>query len=194
MASSLEEAKEQGVCRLSPGRETHGANRETSDPLVAAAELSLHPQAARVAEMSSAEYAALLADIRVRGLLTPLEVTSAGIVLDGRARLAAARELGLALVPIRIVAPDDEVCYMVLAAVQRRQLSASQKAAHVLELDEYKLAKEDARRRRLANLKSQPEVATLPPRGKTRELGALWGAKISVLPANREFLGARTEF
>lgn len=39
------------------------------------------------------------------GLLVPLDVTAEGYVLDGRARLAIARELGHVSAPVREVAP-----------------------------------------------------------------------------------------
>ena len=134
-------------------------------------QLSPHPQSTRVPALTRDEYTMLRADIARRGVVTPLELTSELVVLDGHERLRAARELALASVPVRVVAPPDEVAYMLLAALRRRQLSASQRAALALELEEIEQAKADAEARRLANLR--PEVATLPPRGeKTRELAA----------------------
>ena len=62
-------------------------------------ELRLHYQAEIVPEISAEEYAPFLADIAERGILTALEVTTAGVVLDGRARLRAATELGFEHVP-----------------------------------------------------------------------------------------------
>jgi N6-adenosine-specific RNA methylase IME4 len=134
--------------------------------------LRLHPRSDLVPELGGREYEALLADVRERGMLVPLEVTKKGVVLDGRGRLGVARELGLTEVPIRVVSTEDEVRYLVLAAVIRRALSSSQKAAIVVELEEYEQARLEANKRRLANLKGQTEVATLPPRGRTRDLGA----------------------
>jgi N6-adenosine-specific RNA methylase IME4 len=123
--------------------------------------------------MGRREYEQFLADVAERGLLNPIEITAAGIVLDGRHRLCAARELGLARVPVRVVAPRDEVEHIVLAAVNRRQLTASQRAAIAVELAEYLQQRDQARLRQRANLKQHTEVATLPPRqGRTRELAA----------------------
>ncbi|MDX6413667.1 MAG: hypothetical protein QOH23_1077, partial [Gaiellaceae bacterium] len=85
--------------------------------------------------MQPDEYAAFLADIAERGILVPLEISEEGKVLDGRHRLQAARELGIDTVPVRIVAPADEHEHVLLAALQRRHLSASQKAALAVELD-----------------------------------------------------------
>jgi N6-adenosine-specific RNA methylase IME4 len=125
--------------------------------------------------MQRDEYAAFLADIAERGILVPLEITAGGGVLDGRHRLRAATELGMDTVPVQIVAPTDEHEHVLLAALQRRHLSASQKAALAVELDCYREAKTEAEQRRLANLSGTAEVATLPPRGeRTRERGARW--------------------
>src|SRR5215213_401021 len=130
-----------------------------------------HPRAALVPEASAAEYKALLDDVHRRGVVTPLEVSAEGVVLDGRQRLRAARQLCREQVPVRVVSPEDESAYMLLAALRRRHLSASQKAALALELQEVERAREQARERSLANLAS--EVATLPPpSGKTRDLAA----------------------
>ena len=137
----------------------------TQQPTRSPAKLRPHAQAKRVPDMADAEYAALLAYIRRRGLLTPLDVTAEGIVLDGRHRLQAARELALERVPVRIVAPTDEVEYIMQAALSRRQLSPSQRAALVVELDEYEQVRAQARLRQRSNLRAV-EVATLPARGE----------------------------
>jgi ParB-like chromosome segregation protein Spo0J len=133
-------------------------------------ELRPHRDAELVPAMSEAEFASLRADLAQRGIVTPLEVTCEGVVLDGRARLRAARELGLEEVPVLVIAPEDEVQHMILAALQRRQLSASQKAVLVLEVHSYADLTAAGRKRSRANLRQNTEGATLPPRGKTREL------------------------
>ena len=123
--------------------------------------------------MSEAEFAAFSADVAKRGILQPLEITAAGVVLDGRHRLRAAHELGKQTVPVQVVAPADPVEHMLRAALQRRHLGASQKAALALELEICQQERTRADRRRRANLKQHTEVATLPPRGaRTRELAA----------------------
>lgn len=120
--------------------------------------------------MRAEEYADIVAGIRERGILVPLDVTEAGVVLDGRHRLQAAIELGLSEVPVRSVTPPDEFEYMILAASQRRHLNASQRAALALDLSEYHEAKDTARRRRSHEREA---VATLPQaRGRSREVGA----------------------
>ena len=137
------------------------------------ASLREHERAALVPEMRPDEYEALLADAHDHGIVTPLEITTRGIVLDGRHRLRAARELGLTQVPVRIVAPTDEIEHMVSMAINRRQLTASQRAAVAVELDEYRTEREQATLRQRANLNQHAEVATLPPRGeRSRDLAA----------------------
>jgi N6-adenosine-specific RNA methylase IME4/ParB-like chromosome segregation protein Spo0J len=135
-------------------------------------ELSDHPHADRIPLMPEVHYVALCADVAARGIQVPIEITAANIVLDGRQRLRAARELGQETVPVRIVAVEDELDYMFRAAILRRQLTPSQRAALVVERDEYRQLEAGARERQRANLAQVAEVATSPPRGKTRELGA----------------------
>jgi N6-adenosine-specific RNA methylase IME4 len=126
--------------------------------------------------MEERMFAEFRADINQRGVLAPLEIDTDGVVHDGHARLRAAATLGIATVPVIVIAPDDPVEYMLLAALQRRHLSASQRAALAVELDSYRQLRDDAEQRRLANLRQNQdldaEVAALPPRGKTREIAA----------------------
>jgi N6-adenosine-specific RNA methylase IME4 len=136
-------------------------------------ELRDHPQAALVPFMTSGEYRSFLADVSERGIVDPIQITSQRVVLDGRHRLRAARDLGFAAVPVRVVEPVDEVSYMLLAAFSRRQLTASQKAALVVELEQHRLTRAKALKRRRANLRQNTEVATLPPRSeRSREIAA----------------------
>jgi N6-adenosine-specific RNA methylase IME4/ParB-like chromosome segregation protein Spo0J len=137
-------------------------------------DLRLHAQAELVPVMSEAEFAAFRADVERRGILCPLEITRDGVVLDGRARLRAARELELQDVPVRVVTPEDELEHILLAALRRRQLSPSQRAALALELTRYRELKAEGVKRSRQNLRQGAEAATLPPRGKTREQVAAW--------------------
>ena len=138
-------------------------------------ELRPHPQADVLPPLEPQEYRSFLADVERRGVLVPLDITPAGVVLDGHVRLRAALELGLEELPVRELVPADELEYLFWAALRRRHLSASQKAALAVEFDRYQHTRAQARARRLANLKHQPvEVATLPPRGKTRDQAAAW--------------------
>lgn len=135
--------------------------------------LERHPQAGLLPRLEAKAYRAFVADLEQRGLQVPLEITNAGVVLDGHVRLEAALELGWEKVQVRVVSPSDEVEYLLLAALQRRQLSQSQKAALVVELNQYRQLQEEGRRRSLANLNGQPaDVAALPARGRSRERAA----------------------
>jgi N6-adenosine-specific RNA methylase IME4 len=137
--------------------------------------LRAHAQAGLLPPLPRPEYRSFLADLEERGIVVPLDISAAGVVLDGHLRLRAALELGLERVPVRVVSPADELEYLFAAALQRRHLSASQKAALAVERDRYRQAREQARERQLGNLTiERVEVATLPPRGKTRDQAAAW--------------------
>jgi len=149
------------------------------------AELTLKVEARAVASLRSHEHAqlppldqrtqtALREDIRKRGIVEPLEITPNGTVLNGRERLAAAKHLGLKEIPVRVISPDDEVEHIILAALQRRHLSASQRAALALELDRYRELQQTAQIRQRQNLAQNAEGETLPPQGKTRDHVAAW--------------------
>jgi len=155
------------------------AKERQAEPIVElrpAAELRLHEQQARVPSLPAGEYAAFRASVAREGVLVPLSILADSVVLDGRQRLQAARESGLGDVPVQVVAPEDEVEFMLRAAIERRHLSASQRAALAVELEQYRQLRDAGKRRQLANLRhSTNEVAELPPRGaKTRELAADW--------------------
>jgi ParB-like chromosome segregation protein Spo0J len=109
--------------------------------------------------MTAEIYASFKADIETRGQLIPLEVTAAGVVMDGRERLRAAVELRIPELEVLIVAPADEVEYMLLCALQRRQLSASQRAALAIELDRYRQAAASGKARARANLRNFSRVS-----------------------------------
>jgi N6-adenosine-specific RNA methylase IME4 len=120
--------------------------------------------------MEPVEYQALLADMGERGPTDPLVINRDNLLLDGRGRLRAALELGLEWIPVRVVSPDDEVAYMLKAALRRRNLAPAQKAALALELVDYEELRARALERRQANLPGlSAERATLPLRGRTRD-------------------------
>jgi N6-adenosine-specific RNA methylase IME4 len=124
--------------------------------------------------MTVLEAKALEADIAERGIQVPLEITEAGVVLDGRHRHRAALALGFEAVPVRVVDPPDQIEYMLLAAIQRRHLSESQRAATALKLHDYQERRARAEARKQANLRNgSVDVADLPHRGvRSREIAA----------------------
>ncbi len=136
-------------------------------------DLRAHREAARVPSMSVVEAEALRADILRRGIVTPLAITKTGVVLDGRHRHRIALELGLESVAVRVVAPDDEVDFMLSAALQRRHLTPSQRAALVLSLSDYLAEKTAAAARKQSTLRNGAlDVADVPHRGRAREHAA----------------------
>jgi len=119
--------------------------------------------------MTETEQALLRTDVSRRGIQNPLEVTPQRVVLDGCHRLAVARDLGITHVPVRTLSPDDEAAHILRAALTRRNLSASQKAALAVECEDYRRAHAAAAERRRAALRQfGPVRATLPERGEGR--------------------------
>src|SRR3990172_4074930 len=94
----------------------------------------IHADSALIPPMRRGEYEDLLRDIKLRGIVTPLDVVGE-VVLDGRHRLNAAKELGLETVPVREVALNgqDATEYVLKAAVIRRHLTDDQRA-HIASL------------------------------------------------------------
>jgi N6-adenosine-specific RNA methylase IME4 len=133
------------------------------------AELRAHPQAGEVPPLTPGEYEAVKADIAERGLQVPLEITTEGVVLDGHARLQALRELGTDQFEARVVAPENELAHILSAALIRRQLSASQRAALAIKLINLTELRAAAKERSYANLQPDTARATLPTPGRTRD-------------------------
>src|SRR5437868_14796972 len=79
--------------------------------------LRLHPEAAEVPPITESEFETLREDIDTRGVLAPIEITEEGVVLDGRARLRAARELGHETIAVTVVGTPDEVEHILRAAL-----------------------------------------------------------------------------
>jgi N6-adenosine-specific RNA methylase IME4 len=131
--------------------------RDTDDPAgwCDPAGLSVHALAGDVPALTGEEYAALKADINEHGVQVAIEVTPAGVVLDGRARLSIACELRLDSVPTVTLAPTDELEHMLRRALVRRQLSASQRAALAVKLADITALRAEANERRHANLQRQ---------------------------------------
>jgi len=144
---------------------TNGSN-STQHSLRLVVDLKAHPRAVLVPPMDVHEYDAFCADIAVNGILVPLEITPTAVVLDGHQRLRAAHVLGLREAPVRVVEPDDEITYILRAALHRRHLTASQRIALALELSDYEERLAAGRNRQRANLLqgARSAVATSPPR------------------------------
>ena len=93
-------------------------------------DLREHPLSSVVPDMQPEEFRALLQDIADRGIVEPIHILADGTILDGRHRHRAARELGLAEVPARVVELNgtSPEAYMIRAAALRRHLNESQRA------------------------------------------------------------------
>jgi N6-adenosine-specific RNA methylase IME4 len=138
--------------------------------LLALTDLHAHPSAGLVPAMGDGQFAAFCADVAERGVLAPLDIDSKNGVLDGRERVRAGRELGLERLPVRRVEPEHPARYMLLAALRRRDLGESQRAALQLELLNLDAARERATANSRANLRRDVERATLPaPAGRLRD-------------------------
>lgn len=89
-----------------------------------------HDLAGFVPDMRPDEWRAFFDDVAERGVVNPLTILKDGLILDGRHRYRAARELGLARVPVRTVSLNSASAeeYMIKAALLRRHLSDDQRA------------------------------------------------------------------
>ena len=147
-------------------------------------ELEVHPAARLVPPLSSGELAGLRADIAASGVAEPVCLGQDGRVVDGRHRLAVARELGLPKIPVlpAICPLGGEAEYALRSALHRRSLSLDQRAVVAHRLAEVRGAE---RRRESARVASQVRWgdpsrtalirdASRPPDSRTlaaRELG-----------------------
>jgi hypothetical protein len=117
-------------------------------------DLAPHPESRRIPDMAPGEWKSFLEDVKKRGIVEPIEITDKNEILDGRHRWKAAKELGIEKIPVRVVSPPDPIEYILSAAIERRHLTEGQKAALVLEREEYlQSLKKEADERKKASLK-----------------------------------------
>jgi N6-adenosine-specific RNA methylase IME4 len=92
--------------------------------------LNLHEHVRLVPEMTGSEYSEFRESIASSGIQVPLDVAG-NVVLDGRHRLRAAKELKLSQVPCRLLTltGESETEYLLKMALLRRHLSDDQRAA-----------------------------------------------------------------
>ena len=154
-----------------------------------------HALASLVPEMSTAEWADLLVSIEREGIREGLRVTPGGIVLDGRHRLRAARHLKLERVPclvIRLRGEEARIQYMVEASLTRRHLSASQKAAIVVDLDAHKEEQAAAKARKRAGGRKGGRAKKKKDLARPPEARRKTGANSRELLGKRYGVGGRT--
>ena len=79
------------------------------------------------APKDSARYPKMLASVRRNGILEPLVARADGTLLSGHLRLACAREIGLATVPVRVMPlfadPCEELAYVIRSNSDQRPLT-----------------------------------------------------------------------
>ena len=92
--------------------------------------LKIHPVASLFPPMSDAEFAALKADIKERGLMEPIWLSKDGRIIDGRHRYKACRELKIEPTCVRNKYDDDATIAGVVVSLnlKRRHLNESQRA------------------------------------------------------------------
>jgi hypothetical protein len=89
-------------------------------------ELREHPLASIFPNMSAEDFAGLKADIAVRGVLEPVWLYE-GMIVDGRHRVRACRELDLPY-PTRVYEGADPLGFILALNLHRRHLNESQRA------------------------------------------------------------------
>lgn len=88
--------------------------------------ISVHPAADIFPMLDEADARSLAESIAAEGLLHPLTVDAAGVLLDGRNRLKACQSLGIE--PSFVVYEGDPVRFIIASNLERRHLTTSQRA------------------------------------------------------------------
>jgi ParB-like chromosome segregation protein Spo0J len=117
------------------------------DPL----SLRPHPQVKQfTVPMPAQAYDRLKESIQKCGMRVPIHITPEGVVLDGYHRLKVSKELKLTSVPVQVLdlKGDEQLIWMVRANLDRRQLTAGQRAMLAKML--YEIEKAKAKKRQEA--------------------------------------------
>jgi len=91
----------------------------------------VHPVAAMFPMMSDEELTDLAEDIRSTGLLQPIVLDAAGMLIDGRNRMEACRRAGVQPTFALLGEEQDAVAFILSSNVARRHLSKGQQAMAV---------------------------------------------------------------
>lgn len=112
--------------------------KETGPSEKGPARLERHPLSAAFTDMSKMELAALREDVRKRGVLEPITLLD-GKVLDGWHRYTAAKEIdpGFAVPEVEL-GDRDPADFVISRNLQRRHLTAAQRAVCVLQVRSWK--------------------------------------------------------
>jgi hypothetical protein len=147
-----DEHKQLGEFGAIPGAPS-GPPKEGQASAGKAATLEIHPAAEIFPPMSDSEYAALLADMRVNGQTHPI-ITWKGMVIDGRNRLRACRELGIEPKVQEWDGKGSLFAFILSANLVRRHLDESQRAMVAAKLKP--VFEDQAKKRMLAGKELDP--------------------------------------
>lgn len=128
--------------------------------------MQIHPVAQLFPMLSGTGMDELVDSIKSQGLLNPC-VKQGDVLLDGRNRMEACRIAGIEPQFIEYDG-DSPVAFIIGVNLHRRQLDKGQKIALALEIEPY--FAEEARKRMLAGVKSDPEENV--PQGNSRKAQA----------------------
>lgn len=103
-----------------------GAVAKGNDKMKPSKQLRAHPLANLMPKLSTAEFESLKDDIRKRGCVIEPVWTHGGMILDGRHRWRACKELGIEC-PTREFDGGDLEAFVISVNLARRHLSAQQK-------------------------------------------------------------------
>lgn len=124
---------------------------------------SKSPDHAEALEEVRDEWAAFVADVKERGIIVPIKITSTKgklIIVDGRHRNKAALEAGLTHVPVERVPEDQALALMESTMIGRQHLTKGQRAYAALILHpEAATASEDGKKSRTQCGISLPDLA-----------------------------------
>jgi len=128
------------------------------------AQLTLHPLARAIPQMTEDEFAELAADVKAHGVKVPVEVMGSQVI-DGRHRVAVAEALR---VPVRLrdfEGTEDEARHHIVSMnVRRRHLNTAQRGLIVIEVFLPEAEAEAEARREAGRVRGGQEHA-LPPTG-----------------------------
>ena len=138
--------------------------------------IDIHPAATLLPSPSPEEYERLKEDIRKSGLRVPVVLTADGRILDGRSRVRACTELGMAYATRNATIDEmlDPPAFVLSMNAARRHMTGDQIIAVYLQANAAKVEaeKQEAKVAQQAGLKkgtTRPVSTTVKPTGKTAE-------------------------
>lgn len=120
--ASGQEGEPHAICPAGEHVDGREANPNKNVP-----QLTAHPAADLFPAMAPADFDALVADIREHGQLEPIAIHD-GMILDGRHRYRACRQLGLEPITTEWNGAGTPEAFAISKNLHRRQLDASQRA------------------------------------------------------------------